>query len=138
MLATLQKLGIMPSLRRPSVSNDNPYSESLFRTLKYRPDYPVKPFDTLEDARQWVAGFVEWYNHEHRHSGIQFVTPAQRHVRNDQALLIRRKTTYLAATAAHPNRWSQDIRNWNWCSQVYLNPDNADHNSIHPAGHAVH
>ncbi len=61
MLATLQKLGIMPSLSRPSVSNDNPYSESLFRTLKYRPDYPVKPFDTLEDARQWVTGFVSWY-----------------------------------------------------------------------------
>ena len=138
MLATLQKLGIMPSLSRPSVSNDNPYSESLFRTLKYRPDYPVKPFDTLEDARQWVLSFVGWYNHEHRHSGIRFVTPVQRHTGNDQAILTRRKATYLAAKEAHPNRWSQDIRNWNWCSQVCLNPDKADHNSIHSGGQSVH
>ena len=138
MLATLQKLGIMPSLSRPSVSNDNPYSESLFRTLKYRPKYPVKPFDTLEDARQWVTGFVAWYNHEHRHSGIRFVTPAQRHAGNDQAILTRRKTTYRAAKEAHPNRWSQDIRNWDWCSQVCLNPDKADNNSIHSGGQSVH
>jgi len=138
MLATLQKLGIMPSLSRPSVSNDNPYSESLFRTLKYRPDYPVKPFDTLEDTRQWIAGFVEWYNHEHRHSGIRFVTPAQRHAGNDQAILTRRKATYLAAKAAHPNRWSQDIRNWSWCSQVCLNPDKTDHNGVHSVGQPIH
>jgi transposase InsO family protein len=134
MLATLQKLGVIPSLSRPSVSNDNPYSESLFRTLKYRPNYPFKPFDKLEDARQWVAGFVAWYNHEHRHSGIQFVTPAQRHAGNDQAILTRRKATYLAAKEAHPNRWSQAIRNWDWCSQVCLNPDKADHKSIHSGG----
>ena len=138
MLATLQKLGIMPSFSRPSVSNDNPYSESLFRTLKYRPKYPVKPFETLEDARQWVAGFVEWYNHQHRHSGIQFVTPAQRHARNDQAILTQRKATYLAAKAAHPNRWSRDIRNWDWCSQVCLNPDKADQQPIHSEGQSVH
>ena len=138
MLATLQTLGIMPSLSRPSVSNDNPYSESLFRTLKYRPDYPVKPFDTLTDARLWVAGFVDWYNHKHRHSGIQFVTPAQRHAGSDQAILIRRKTTYLAAKAAHPNRWSQAIRNWDWCSQVRLNPDKDNQKPIHSPGQSAH
>ncbi len=106
--------------------------------MKYRPDYPVKPFDTLEDARQWVASFVEWYNQEYRHSGIQVVTPTQRHARNDQAILTRRKATYLAAKAAHPNRWSQDIRNWDWCSQVCLNPDNADYDSTHSVGQSVH
>ncbi len=138
MLATLQTLGIMPSLSRPSVCNDNPYSESLFRTLKYRPDYPAKPFDTLEDARQWVAGFVDWYNHKHRHSGIQFVTPAQRHAGRDQAILIRRKATYLATKAAHPNRWSQAIRDWDWRSQVRLNPDKDNQKPIHSPCQSVH
>ncbi|EQD63658.1 transposase, partial [mine drainage metagenome] len=80
MLGTLQMLGIRPSFGRPSVSNDNAYSESLFKTLKYRPDYPVaNPFDTLEEARKWVSSFTGWYNEEHRHSAIQFVTPSQRH-----------------------------------------------------------
>jgi len=138
MLATLQTLGIMPSLSRPSVSNDNPYSEALFRTLKYRPNYPSKPFDTLEAARQWVTGFVDWYNHEHRHSGIQFVTPAQRHVGRDQAILIRRKATYLAAKTAHPSRWSQAIRNWDWCSQVCLNPGKDDQKPIHSQFQSIH
>ena len=138
MLATLQTLGIMPSLSRPSVSNDNPYSESLFRTLKYRPDYPVKPFGTLEEARQWVTGFVDWYNHEHRHSGIQFVTPAQRHAGNDQAILTRRKATYLAAKTAHPSRWSQAIRNWDWRSQVCLNPDKNNQKPIRSQCQSVH
>ncbi len=79
MLATLQALGVMPSLSRPGVSNDNPFSESLFKTLKYRPAYPLQAFDTLFAARAWVTGLVRWYNHEHRHSAIRFVTPAQRH-----------------------------------------------------------
>jgi putative transposase len=79
MLATLQQLGIIPSFSRPSVSNDNPYSESLFRTLKYRPAYPDQPFLDLQAARLWVQEFVDWYNLEHRHSGIKFVTPVQRH-----------------------------------------------------------
>src|SRR3546814_8876138 len=79
MLATLQKLGVVPSFSRPSVSDDNPYSEALFRTLKYTPAYPRKRFADIDQARAWVQGFVAWYNTEHRHSGIQFVTPAQRH-----------------------------------------------------------
>jgi putative transposase len=61
MLATLQQLGVMPSLSRPAVSNDNPYSESLFKTLKYRPQYPLKPFADLSVAREWVADLVHWY-----------------------------------------------------------------------------
>lgn len=79
MLATLQRLGVIPSFSRPSVSNDNPFSESLFGALKCTPAYSSKPFDSLEAARVWVHDFVGWYNEVHRHSGIRFVTPAQRH-----------------------------------------------------------
>lgn len=77
MLATLQRLGVVPSFSRPSVSNDNPYSESLFGTMKYTPAFPSKPFESLATAKEWVQSFVCWYNEEHHHSGIQFVTPAQ-------------------------------------------------------------
>jgi len=112
MLATLQQLGVMPSFSRPSVSNDNPYSESLFKTLKYRPKYPLKPFADVTEARQWVTGIVEWYNHEHRHSAIRFVTPAQRHEGLDDNLLDNRKAVYEAARAKHPKRWSGCSRNW--------------------------
>ena len=123
MLATLQQLGVMPSLSRPSVSNDNPYSEALFKTLKYRPEYPLQAFSELAKARQWVAHFVAWYNLEHRHSGIRFVTPEQRHNGEDQALLHARTATYSAAKEANPLRWSKAIRNWAWQAEVYLNPD---------------
>jgi putative transposase len=79
MLATLERLGVLASFSRPGVSNDNPFSEALFRTAKYRPDVPREPFADLAHASAWVAPFVQWYNHEHRHSAIRFVTPAQRH-----------------------------------------------------------
>ena len=123
MLATLQALGVMPSFSRPSVSNDNPYSESLFKTLKYRPSYPLRAFEDLSAARQWVGTFVEWYNNEHRHSAIGFVTPAQRHEGLDAALLQKRTNVYEAAKQAHPERWSGDTRNWQHVSVVHLNPD---------------
>ena len=123
MLATLQALGVMPSLSRPAVSNDNPYSESLFRTLKYRPDYPARAFETLLAARQWVDAFVHWYNLEHRHSALRFVTPEERHAGQDSALLSKRKQVYEAAKAANPQRWSGATRNWQPVREVYLNPD---------------
>ena len=123
MLATLQALGVVPSFSRPSVSNDNPFSESLFKTLKYRPAYPRTAFVDLLAARQWVGGFVHWYNHEHRHSAIQFVTPAQRHAGLDEALLRNRNAVYQAARAAHPERWSGDTRNWRPVTIVHLNPE---------------
>ena len=122
MLATLQKLGIMPSFSRPSVSNDNPFSESLFRTLKYCSEYPAQPFSDLDHAREWVAGFVDWYNHEHRHSALKFVTPAQRHAGLDRGILLRRKQVYENAKARKPERWSGQTRNWEYVSTVYLNP----------------
>jgi transposase InsO family protein len=124
MLATLQALGVMPSFSRPAVSNDNPYSESLFKTLKYRPTYPRRPFETLVAARQWVSTFVHWYNHEHRHSAIRFVTPAQRHAGLDVALLRKRVDVYSAAKAQHPERWSGATRNWEPILVVHLNPEN--------------
>jgi len=131
MLATMQALGIIPSLSRPGVSNDNPYSESLFKTLKYRPEYPAQPFADVIEARQWVAGFVAWYNFEHRHSAIQFVTPAQRHAGLDRAILAQRQALYQAAKERHPERWSGPTRNWEPVQVVYLNPSQADRNATH-------
>jgi transposase InsO family protein len=123
MLATLQKLGVIPSFSRPSVSDDNAYSESLFRTLKYTPAYPAKPFLSLTAARQWVDDFVSWYNQEHHHSGIQFVTPADRHSGKDKQVLQRRTAVYCQAKTRHPERWSGGIRNWKYVDVVWLNPD---------------
>ena len=122
MVATLQKLGVIPSFSRPSVSNDNPYSESLFWTLKYRPNYPEKPFESIAAARNWVQGFVHWYNKEHQHSSIKFVTPEQRHNGEDVEILAKRQEVYLAAKEKTPMRWSGDIRNWEHITEVYLNP----------------
>ena len=124
MLATLQRLGVVPSFSRPSVSNDNPYSESLFGTLKYTPAFPSKPFASLAAARDWVHAFVQWYNDVHRHSAIQFVTPGQRHRGEDQAILQRRRAVYEAAKARNPERWSGDIRDWTAVDEVWLNPAN--------------
>jgi len=127
MLATLQQLGVIPSFSRPAVSNDNPYSESLFRTLKYRPDYPQHPFADLLSARRWVKGFVDWYNHEHLHSAIKFVSPEQRHTGLDIEVLAKRTQVYLKARCKHPNRWSGNIRNWEPVSEVHLNPEKGNY-----------
>ncbi|GAB4411101.1 MAG: hypothetical protein OHK0056_14720 [Bacteriovoracaceae bacterium] len=121
MLATLQKLGIMPSFSRPRVSDDNPYSESLFKTVKYCPEYPSRPFDSLDAASAWVASFVDWYNNHHLHSGIKFVTPADRHSGKDKAILKRRKIVYETAKIQNPNRWSGQTRDWKFIEEVNLN-----------------
>ena len=123
MLATLQKLGVIPSFSRPACSNDNPFSESLFKTLKYRPAYPQRSFESLMAARQWVGTFVHWYNEEHRHSAINFVTPTQRHAGLDGELLRKRDEVYAAAKARHPQRWSGATRNWEPITTVHLNPE---------------
>ena len=122
MLTTLRHLGIVPSFSRPSVSDDNPFIESLFRTLKYRPEYPHKPFETLDDARTWVTGFVAWYNGEHRHSGIRFVTPDERHDGRENLVLANRARVYERARRKHPNRWSRGTRDWTPAPAVFLNP----------------
>jgi len=104
--ATLQRLNITPSYSRPRVSNDNAFSESLFRTCKYRPDYPADGYESLSAAQQWVTGFLHWYNHEHRHSAIRFVTPVERHAGQDDEVLAMRDAIYAEAKRQHPGRWS--------------------------------
>ena len=126
MLVTLQRLGVIPSFSRPSVSNDNAYSEALFKTLKYTPGYPDKPFDSIKQAQQWVLGFSHWYNEIHRHSALKFVTPGQRHRREDADLLKKRSALYNAAKDSRPERWSGATRNWEHEQVVYLNPTKSD------------
>lgn len=126
MLATLEKLGIMPSFSRPRVSNDNPFAESLFRTCKYRPNYPRKPFESIEQARAWTQQFAQWYNHQHKHSGLKFVTPAQRHGGQADAILRHRELVYEAAKQRCPERWSGATRDWKLKDEVWLNPERAE------------
>lgn len=121
-LATLEKLGVQSSFSRPRVSNDNPYSESLFKTMKYRPKYPTKGFSSIDEARKWVEKFVKWYNCTHLHSGINFLTPYQRHYGLDKEIMKKRIETYEKAKAKHPERWSKNIRNWSLPKYVSLNP----------------
>jgi len=127
MLETLYALGVTPSNSRPRVSNDNAYAESLFRTVKYRPNYQPKGFKTLDAARQWVHEFVKWYNNAHHHSGINFLTPAQRHSEDfGLQVLSNRKAVYEEARSKNPCRWSRDTRNWSIADKVYLNPEKAE------------
>ncbi|OXC75479.1 Mobile element protein [Caballeronia sordidicola] len=119
---TLEKLGITPSHSRPRVSNDNAFSEALFRTCKYRPDFPPEGFESLQDARLWVHQFANWYNHEHRHSAIRFVAPAHRHAGQDKAILEKRRQLYQVARQNNPARWSGKLRNWEPIGCVWLNP----------------
>lgn len=121
MLVTMQRLGVMPSFSRPSVSNDNPYSESMFKTLKYCPQFPSKPFESIEAARAWVKEFVIWYNTVQFHSGINFVTPESRHAGDDVAILSRREKVYADAKTKNPERWSGATRNWKPIQEVKLN-----------------
>ncbi len=126
MLAMLEALGVEASFSRPHVSDDNPFSEALFRTLKYRPSYPSKPFSSLEAARAWVAAFVTWYNTVHLHSAIGFVTPEDRHQGRDLAILEKRRKVYKAAQRRHPERWSRHTRPWKPVDVVRLNPKPVD------------
>ena len=122
-LAMLHWLGVKPSYSRPRVSDDNAYAESLFRTAKYRPEFPLKGFADLESARTWGAEFVGWYNVDHRHSGIRYVSPAQRHAGLDREILAARHEVYTQARALNPSRWSRHTRNWSPIGAVTLNPE---------------
>jgi len=123
MLATLYELGVSPSFSRPRVSNDNAYAEALFRTAKYCPLWPERPFDTLQEARVWVNRFVAWYNHEHRHSALNYVTPSQRHTGQADQLLARRAALYASVRERQPARWTGQTRDWTLDDTVYLNPE---------------
>jgi len=123
MKVTLEKLGIIASYSRPRVSNDNPFSEALFRTCKYRPDWPAKGFATRVDAQAWVQSFANWYNGKHLHSAIRFVTPNMRHGGQERAALQNRAILYANARAQKPERWSGKTRNWQPAGPVWLNPE---------------
>ncbi len=123
MLSKLYELGITPSRGRPRVSNDNAFAESLFRTLKYCPQWPTGGFGSIDEARAWVRDFVRWYNEEHRHSKIRFVTPGQRHRGEDRDILAQRHKVYQEARNKNPRRWSGQTRNWDYIDQVQLNPE---------------
>ncbi len=120
--ARLEELGVLRSFSQPRVSNDNPYSESLFRTAKYRPDYPHRPFASAEEACLWVASFIDWYNLRHRHSGIKFVTPQQRHSGKAVEICRYRAVVYEQARQRHPRRWSRSTRCWRQPEVVWINP----------------
>jgi putative transposase len=120
MLAMLQSLGMSASFSRPRVSDDNPYSEALFRTVKYSAMFPDRPFESLEAARTWVAGFVDWYNTKHHHSAIRFVTPDQRHFGHEKTLLAKRAAVYELAKRQNPSRWTGRTRNWRPAPAVRL------------------
>ena len=122
MIAMLQQLGVVPSFSRPGVSNDNPYSEALFRTVKYVPSYPGC-FENVQHARTYMETFAHWYNHTHYHSGINFVTPASRHDGDERQVLAQRKHVYAQARARHPERWRGNTRNWERVETVFLNPE---------------
>lgn len=123
MLATLQRLGIAASFSRPRVSDDNAMCEAIFRTLKYRPGFPRKPFASLDAARAWVADFVTWYNGEHLHSALRYVAPNDRHERRDAAILEKRDVVYRGAKKRAPRRWTGDTRDWTPIGDVTLNPE---------------
>lgn len=130
MIATLQWLGVVPSFSRPHVSDDNPYSEALFRTLKHTPAYPRLPFTDIASAERWVTRFVDWYNGVHRHSALRYVTPDERYFGQEHAVIARRRELYERARAANPERWSGATRNWSPVGLVTLNPERVPPNVV--------
>lgn len=105
------------------MSDDNAFVGSLFRTAKYRPEYPAKEFADLSIAQEWASRFVGWYNQQHRHSGISYVTLEQRHAGLDKELSAARHQVYQQARAKHPARWSRSTRNWTPIMPLALNPE---------------
>ena len=138
MLAMLQTLGVVPSFSRPAVSDDNPFSESLFKTLKYHPTFPAGScFETISAARTWVTQFATWYNHQHLHSALKFVTPHQRHIGQDKMIREKRHLVYQVAKQQHPERWARHTRDWSLPETVTLNPDKKQKENNHNPGEDV-
>ena len=130
MVAMLQWLSIVPSFSRYHVSDNNPYSESLFMILKYRLEQPERPFESLEDGRKGVEEFVVWYNHQHRYGSIRFVTPAQRRAGKEREILSHPEEVYRQAKERNPSRLSGNTRNCNPIHRVILNPANRESRAI--------
>jgi putative transposase len=104
----LSDLGVTKTHSRPHVSNDNPYSEAQFKTMKYRPGYPDR-FGSQEDARSWARDFFHWYNHQHYHSGLGLMTPAMVHYGRAPQIQTERQKILQVAYAAHPERFVRGI-----------------------------
>lgn len=118
----LADLSVTKTHSRPHVSNDNPFSESHFKTMKYRPDFPSR-FGSREDATSFCRGFFDWYNNAHHHSGLHFLTPAQVHQGQASAILARRQATLDRAYAEHPERFPNGApRVPNLPKEVWINP----------------
>ncbi len=120
-LEKMRGLGIVPSRSRPRVSNDNPYIESLFKTMKYRPEYPYRPFRDIVEANVWVAAFIKWYNYQHLHSGIGYITPDQRHQGLDLEVFTGRNEVLKQAKLKTPWRWNLKLKQWKQIEVVELN-----------------
>ncbi len=119
--AKMAELGVSLSFSRPRVSNDNAYAESWFRTMKYHQSYPLRRFRDLLSVKAWMDGFVGWYNAEHRHSGIKYVTPNQRHYGHADGICAIRQQTYEEARQRHPQRWSRQPRDLSQPQIVSIN-----------------
>lgn len=104
----LDELGVSASHSRPHTSDDNPFSEAQFKTMKYRPNYPNR-FGSIQDARAWARKFFAWYNEEHYHTGLNLLTPASVHDGQAQAICQQRQLVLRAAYAAHPERFSKGV-----------------------------
>ncbi|MBU3089896.1 DDE-type integrase/transposase/recombinase [Clostridium gasigenes] len=124
--AKLEGLGVLSSYSRPRVSNDNAFPESHFRTMNYRPSYPQDGFYSIEEAREWVLSFVNWYNNEHYHSALKFMTPSSRHNGETKKIMSNRKKVYEAAQKLNPLKFQKGTRNWNPPEIVSLNPTDED------------
>lgn len=122
-LALMYALGITPSHSRPRVSNDNAHAEAFFRTAKYHPTMVPGGFASLEDAREWAASFIRWYNYEHKHKALNFVTPHQKHTGEDVVLLAQRDQLYQQHRDKNPRRWIKgNTRDWTPVQSSALNP----------------
>ena len=117
----LEEMGGLRSFSRPRVSSDNPYSESPFRTVQCRPVFPSRPFANNEEACEWACAFVDWYNHRHHHSGIQFMNHHQHHNGSAKAICQQGAEVYEAARRANPTLWNRSTRCWLQPEDVWIN-----------------
>jgi putative transposase len=120
-------LGVAKSHSRPYTPTDNPYSESQFKTMKYRPEYP-EGFNEQEEARDWARGFFRWYNHEHHHSGLGLMTPAAVHYDLAKEIYEQRRQVLAAAYAANPERFvGGEPTPPRWPDEVWINRPRKSH-----------
>ena len=115
-----RNIGIVTSFSRPSVSDDNPFIESFFKTMKYSPQFPYRAFLSLEEAKKWVESFMTWYNEYHLHSAINYISPNQKHRGQDKDLLEKRHQVFKQAQQKNPVRWSKSAAAWSYSNSTSL------------------